>query len=286
MERSKKLLCIFMVLLIFISVVPVTNIEAAGKAKINKGIISIYVGSSETLVVTGTNEKVSWKSSNKKVATVDKNGVVTAKAKGVSLITATVSGKTLKCKVAVKNPPKPKKIVINKRSGLKATKGKAYTLSVTGTKAVSWSSSNKKVATVSSKGVVSAKKCGATTIKVKCSNKKTYKCKVLVRPQNMTYGASALYVAVNDKTFNYKTDFRNLIYDKEYYKVSFVRFVSGSNKGGKKVATYSTKFDITKTGTYLAEYKFTPVTGEESVYESRIIEVLDDADFVDSLDQK
>ena len=282
----RKIMSLLLVFVFCFTLIPTTNVQAASNVKINKTRATIYVGNTENLKVVGTDETVTWKSSNKKVATVDKNGVVTAKAKGVSLITATVSGKTLKCKVAVKNPPKPKKIVINKRSGLKATKGKAYTLSVTGTKAVSLSSSNKKVATVSSKGVVSAKKCGATTIKVKCSNKKTYKCKVLVRPQNMTYGASALYVAVNDKTFNYKTDFRNLTYDKEYYKVSFVRFVSGSNKGGKKVATYSTKFDITKTGTYLAEYKFTPVTGEESVYETRIIEVLDDADFIDSLDQK
>lgn len=286
MERMRKLLSLLFVFTLCFTFISTSDVQAASTVKINKGRATIYVGNTENLEVVGTDETVTWKSSNKKVATVDKNGVVTAKTKGVTLITATVSGKTLKCKVCVKEPPKPKVYYINKKTEMKVTKGKTYTFSVTGTKAVSWSSSNKKVATISSKGVVSAKKCGVTTISVKCSNKKTYKSKVMVRPQDMSLSISGLYVVVNDRTFNYKTDFRQIEYDKEYYKVSFVRFLSGSFKGGKKVATYPTKFDITKPGTYLAEYKFTPVTGESSLYFDRIIEVLDDADFVDSLDQK
>ena len=45
--------------------------------------------------------KVTWKSSNKKVATVNK-GTVKAKKAGKTTITAKVSGKTLKCSVTVK----------------------------------------------------------------------------------------------------------------------------------------------------------------------------------------
>ncbi len=59
--------------------------------------------------------------------------------------------------------------------------GKTSTLKITGTSAkVTWSSSNKAVATVSTKGVVSAKKAGTATITATV-NKKKYTCKVTVK---------------------------------------------------------------------------------------------------------
>ena len=58
---------------------------------------------------------------------------------------------------------------------------KTYTLKVLGTtKKATWSSSNKKVATVNSKGKVIAKKAGTVTITAKIGSKK-YKCKVTVK---------------------------------------------------------------------------------------------------------
>ncbi len=59
--------------------------------------------------------------------------------------------------------------------------GSSYTLKVTGTKkTVKWSSNNKAVATVTSKGKVTAKSEGIATIKAKVG-KKTYKCKVTAK---------------------------------------------------------------------------------------------------------
>lgn len=63
-------------------------------------------------------------------------------------------------------------------------KGKSYTLKITGTKKkAKWSTSKKSVATVSSKGKVTAKKSGTATITAKISNKK-YRCKVKVMSEN------------------------------------------------------------------------------------------------------
>ncbi len=59
--------------------------------------------------------------------------------------------------------------------------GKTANLKLKGAKVKKWSSSNKKVATVSSKGKVKAKKEGTATIKAKAKNGKTYKCKVTVK---------------------------------------------------------------------------------------------------------
>lgn len=70
-------------------------------------------------------------------------------------------------------------VKINKKS-LSIKVGKTYKLKVKGTKKkVKWSSSNKKVVTVSSKGVVKGKKAGKATVTAKVGKKK-YKCKVKV----------------------------------------------------------------------------------------------------------
>ena len=64
--------------------------------------------------------------------------------------------------------------------------GDSYTLYVVGTsKKAKWSSSNKKVATVSSKGKIKAKKVGKCTIKAKIG-KKTYSCKLTVKKAGKT----------------------------------------------------------------------------------------------------
>ena len=64
--------------------------------------------------------------------------------------------------------------------------GDSYTLYVVGTsEKAKWSSSNKKVATVSSKGKIKAKKVGKCTIKAKVG-KKTYSCKLTVKKAGKT----------------------------------------------------------------------------------------------------
>lgn len=66
------------------------------------------------------------------------------------------------------------------------TVGKQVTLKVKGTrKKVKWSSSNKKVASVSSKGKVKAKKAGKATITAKVGKKK-YKCRITVKKKTAT----------------------------------------------------------------------------------------------------
>lgn len=144
------------------------------KNYINKKKTTIYVGSSETLKLTGTKIK-SVKTSNKKVATVTSKGKVTAKKAGKATITLKgKDGKSYKCTVTVKNP------TINaKKKTLKV--GKSFTLKLTGTTIKSASSSDRKVATVTSKGKVTAKGKGTATITLKGKDKKSYKCTITVK---------------------------------------------------------------------------------------------------------
>lgn len=81
---------------------PVVTVQAA-TIKLNKKSLTLKKGQSSTLKVTGTKKKVQWSSSNKKIATVSSKGKVTAKKAGTTYIKAKVNGKTLSCKVVVKN---------------------------------------------------------------------------------------------------------------------------------------------------------------------------------------
>ena len=129
----------------------------------------------------------SWASSNKKIVTVYKNGKIKAGTKtGTAKITVTLkSGKKATLKVKVQTA----KVKTTKISGLKKKltikKGKSVTLKpvvspITSQEKVTYRSSNKKIATVSSKGVVKGRRKGTVTITVK-SGKVTKKIKITVK---------------------------------------------------------------------------------------------------------
>ncbi len=77
---------------------------------ISKTKASITIFSSSTLSVKGTSQKITWKSSNTKIATVDSKGKVKAKKLGSATITASVGEKKKKytCKVTVVDTKKGK----------------------------------------------------------------------------------------------------------------------------------------------------------------------------------
>ena len=182
MKRFKKTsIILLMCMLLSVIVMPVS----VNAAKLNKKSVSLNVGKTYTLKATGTKGKITWTSSKKSVATVSSKGVVKAKKKGTAVITAKYGKKKLTCKVTVKQPVKS--IKLNKTS-VTLKKGSSLTLkaavapSSANNKAVTWTSSNKKVATVSSKGVVKAVGSGTVTITVKAkdgSGKKAT-CKITV----------------------------------------------------------------------------------------------------------
>ena len=120
----------------------------------------------------------SYKSSNKKIFTVNKKGKIKAKKKGTAKLTVTLaSGKKATAKVKVqKGTVKTTKVTVN-TSKLVLLKGGSYTLRttlapLTTQQKATYSSSNKKVVTVSSKGVLNAKKKGTAKITVKSGSKK------------------------------------------------------------------------------------------------------------------
>ena len=128
----------------------------------------------------------SWTSSNKKIATVDKKGTIKAVKKGTAKITVTLkSGKKATVTVKVQTS----KVATSKITGLKSKvtvkKGKTLTLKpvlspITSQDKITYKTSNKSVATVSSKGVIKGKKKGTAKITVK-AGKKSYVVTVTVK---------------------------------------------------------------------------------------------------------
>lgn len=152
---------------------------------LNKTFVTLNPGKTEQLKITylpdyatasiGT---VKWTSSNEAVVTVDAAGKLTAKAAGKAIITAITSdGNVMYCIVTVENI-KVSKITITTTTSNKIATGKKVTLKATVTpsnaynKGVTWKSSNTKVATVSSSGVVATKKkMGGKTVTITATAK-------------------------------------------------------------------------------------------------------------------
>ena len=172
--------------------VEVKEIVASKSVSLGASSKSVTVGKTYKLVPTispsnATLKNVSWKSSNSKIASVDKNGVVKGIKAGTATITCTTndSGKTAKCEITVKNVV-ASSVALNK-TNITITTGTSATLKATVlpentyNKNVTWSSSNTSVATVSSSGKITAKKPGTATITCKTvSGGKTATCTVKV----------------------------------------------------------------------------------------------------------
>ena len=129
----------------------------------------------------------SVRTTNKKIAKVDKKGKITGKKAGKATVTITYtngSRRIFQVKVQ-KGIVKTTAVSVNKRNIILARKGKSFQLKVTLTpvtsqQKVTYKSSNSKVAAVNSKGKIVAKKKGTATITVKSGNKKIT-CKVKVK---------------------------------------------------------------------------------------------------------
>lgn len=80
--------------------------EQKASIKLNQSAITIYLPDKTSVklkaTVTGKSKKVTWKSSDKKIATINSNGKVRVKRRGTVKITATANGKSAKCKITIK----------------------------------------------------------------------------------------------------------------------------------------------------------------------------------------
>ena len=179
MKKSKFLSLLMAVMLVLSVMVCGTNstVYAATKSirvKTTKSTLYILdsANNKAKLTVTYNGKNVTkaakYKSSNSKIAKVNKNGVVTAVRPGTVKITAKYKGKSKTTKIAIKKA----KLSLNKKS-LQLTTGQKFTLKAFANKSgisnknIKWTSSNSNIVSVNKNGVLITKKNGTTTISCK-----------------------------------------------------------------------------------------------------------------------
>lgn len=190
---------------------------APSRITLNKAAKTIGVGEKyslkATLPGTSVSNTITWTSSNTSVCTVTQNGQLEGKSAGSAVITVkTFNNKTSSCKVTVKKAPTTvslnkttKTIGVGEEYGLKVVLPRG---SASGT--IIWSTSNKSVATVSTSGVITAKKTGLVQISVRTFNGKTAKCAVTVKtaPSRISLNKSSLTIGAGE-TFSLKSTIPN-----------------------------------------------------------------------------
>lgn len=207
--KGKRLFVLILILALTVtsvSVPPVTA-EAAKTVKVKKVQItspkkkSVTLKKGKTLQLkvkvtpkNAKNKKVKYGTSNKKVVKVTSKGKIKALKNGTARITVTArdgSKKKAVLKVKVVTPVSKVKLnavsstlTVGKTAALKATVSPASASK----KTLKWTTSNKSVATVTSKGVVKAVKAGTAVITATATDgsKKKATCKVTVQAESVT----------------------------------------------------------------------------------------------------
>ena len=242
---------------------PSTPVAVSGVA-LNKKVATVNVGKNVTVKATVTpanadNKTLAWTSSNTKIATVS-NGVVKGVKAGRVIITAkTIDGSNIsaKCTVTVKQPVT--RISLSKKATMYT--GKKLTLKTkvnpanASNKALTWKSSNTKIAKVASNGVVTGVKAGTVkiTATAKDGSRKSATCTVTVRQSVSKITLSKTNVVLPKKGSSYKV--RVTVAPKNAYnknvavksaKTKVAKVSASTVKSGKTVKITAVKKGKTK----------------------------------------
>ena len=198
-KRFLKGIAIAMAVVMPVPAVPIST-QAASKISISSCVIS--KGDKLDLDIKGINENSGkYSTSMKTVASVTKDGIVTAKKAGNAKITWKKGNQKYTCKVKVVKAP------VLSKSGLEIDEKQEKTITVQkyGNKklTVKWSSSNKKIAKVSGEGKITGLSEGKATIKAKIKGyKKTWtrEVKVIVNKESVEPTGKPDVTAIPDST--------------------------------------------------------------------------------------
>lgn len=242
---------------------PSTPVAVSGVA-LDKKVATVNVGKKVTVKATVTpanadNKTLVWTSSNTKIATVS-NGVVKGVKAGRVIITAkTTDGSNISatCTVTVKQPVT--RISLSKKATMYT--GKKLTLKAkvnpanASNKALTWKSSNTKIAKVASNGVVTGVKAGTVkiTATAKDGSRKSATCTVTVRQSVSKITLSKTNVVLPKKGSSYNV--RVTVAPKNAYnknvavksaKTKVAKVSASTVKSGKTVKITAVKKGTTK----------------------------------------
>lgn len=158
---------------------------ALNSISLSKEKINLIEGKTEKISViynpenTTESKDITWTSSNKEIASVDANGVITALSEGTAIITANCNGKEAECEVIVSKLEIPlESITIGDDISLKL--GEGYKLNITykpetttDEKNVVWTTSDNNIVSVDSNGILKANSVGTAVITATVNEKQS-----------------------------------------------------------------------------------------------------------------
>ena len=223
-----------------------TNYPLEGTVELSKSKVSIKKGKTVTLKATVSpsslaDKSVTWKSSDKTIATVTSAGKVKGVKYGTATITCTsvATGQSATCEVTVGNVTLDKSEAFIKKGKTLTLTAKVYPTSLTD-KSVTWKSSDKTIATVTSAGKVKGVKYGTATIT--CTSKATglsTTCKVTVG--NVTLDKSEAFIKKGKTLTLTAKVYPTSLTDKSVtWKSSNTKIASVSTSGKVKGVKYGT----------------------------------------------
>ena len=244
---------------------------------LDKTSATIYTGKTASLKTTSNDaaKTVTYTTSNNAVVTVSSTGVVKGVKAGTAVITATCGNAKATCKVTVKTST-----IKFAASAASVYTGKTVTVKATATPSatVTYTTSNKAIATVSSTGVVKGIKAGTVTITATTSTGLKTTCKVTVKAPSVKFAKSSA-VVYTGKTATVKATLAgvsSVTYKSSNTKIATVNSKTGTVKGikagtvtitatsGKLKATYkltvkNPTFTLTKSSATIAKGKTTTI---------------------------
>lgn len=244
---------------------------------LDKTSATVYIGKTASLKTTSNDaaKTVTYTTSNNAVATVSSTGVVKGVKAGTAVITATCGNAKATCKVTVKTST-----IKFAASAASVYTGKTVTVKATATPSatVTYTTSNKAIATVSSTGVVKGIKAGTVTITATTSTGLKTTCKVTVKAPSVKFAKSSA-VVYTGKTATVKATLAgvsSVTYKSSNTKIATVNSKTGTVKGikagtvtitatsGKLKATYkltvkNPTFTLTKSSATIAKGKTTTI---------------------------
>lgn len=244
---------------------------------LDKTSATVYTGKTASLKTTSNDaaKTVTYTTSNNAVATVSSTGVVKGVKAGTAVITATCGNAKATCKVTVKTST-----IKFAASAASVYTGKTVTVKATATPSatVTYTTSNKAIATVSSTGVVKGIKAGTVTITATTSTGLKTTCKVTVKAPSVKFAKKSA-VVYKGKTATVKATLAgvsSVTYKSSNTKIATVNSKTGTVKGikagtvtitatsGKLKATYkltvkNPTFTLTKSSATIAKGKTTTI---------------------------
>ena len=244
---------------------------------LDKTSATVYTGKTASLKTTSNDaaKTVTYTTSNNAVATVSSTGVVKGVKAGTAVITATCGNAKATCKVTVRTST-----IKFAASAASVYTGKTVTVKATATPSatVTYTTSNKAIATVSSTGVVKGIKAGTVTITATTSTGLKTTCKVTVKAPSVKFAKSSA-VVYTGKTATVKATLAgvsSVTYKSSNTKIATVNSKTGTVKGikagtvtitatsGKLKATYkltvkNPTFTLTKSSATIAKGKTTTI---------------------------